>query len=61
MELSIRGGGKLHAPMSMELNWSMLEELEEHSIALAVEQLINFVFLKTLIILLKRQDFQVKV
>jgi hypothetical protein len=34
----------------------MLDELGEHVIMFKVEQLINFVYLKTLIILLKRQD-----
>ena len=58
LEVSIHGGGKLHAPMSLELNWFMLEERGEHVITDKVEQLINFVFLKTLIILQKQQDFQ---
>ena len=61
MELSIHGGGKIHALMSLELNWFMLEELGEQNISLAVEQLIKFVFLKTLIILQKQQGFQDKV
>jgi hypothetical protein len=36
----------------------MPEELGEQNMALEVEQLIDFVCLKTLIILLKQQDFQ---
>ena len=61
VELPIHGGGKLHAPMSLELNWSTPEELGEHSMAVAVEQQIDFVYQKTLIILLKRQDMEDKV
>ena len=61
VELRIHDGGKRHAPMSLELNWSMPEELGEHSMAVAVEQQIDFVYQKILIILLKRQDIQDKV
>ena len=56
LELLIHGGGKRHVPMSLELKWFTLEDLGEHIITHKVEQLINFVFLKILIILLDFQD-----
>ena len=58
LELSIHGGGELPAPVQMELNWFMLEELVEHNLILEEEHLTYFAFLKILIILLKQQDTQ---
>ena len=58
LELPIFDGGEIHAPAWMELSWFTLEELEGHSTIIKEEQLIDFVYLKTLIIFQKQQDFQ---
>ena len=61
LELPTYDGGEIPVQVQMELNWFMLEELGERSITLKVEQLTNFVYLKTPIILLKQQDSQDRV
>ena len=52
-ELSTQDGEEIHAPVQMELNWFILEELVVHT--LEEEELNNSVYLMTLIILVKQQ------
>lgn len=56
MELLIYGGEELPAPMNQELSWSMLEGLVEHTLKLEEAQLINSVYLKIQIILMRQQE-----
>ena len=61
LELPTYDGGEIPVQVQMELNWFMPEEQAEHTILIKAEQLTNFVYLKTLIILLKLQDSQDRV
>ena len=61
LELPTYDGGEIPVQVQMELNWFMPEELGEHTITIKAEQLTNFVYPKTLIILQKLQDSQDRV
>ena len=61
LELPTHGGGEILAQIQMELNWFMLEELVERNLMNKEEQLTEFVYLKTLIILLIQQESHYRV